>query len=182
MRNTLLLLTLLLVGCTSVSVGPNYVHSNSLGYNPDYFGGRVEATGDNQFWTGKVVAAAYDSNKLETMDGFGYRVSALGGYRFSYGIAVLAGAEFRYQQTSTWLKQGVASVVEVQFLDNYGKYLGGVSFLDEPDDKQTVIYGEYRSPWKYQVFLRCEYVDYKTLFAEGDGQRYELGVLIPIIQ
>lgn len=181
MKNLLLLSALFLVGCSTISAGPSYVHSNKLGYVPDYYGGRVEATGDMNFFTGKLVGAAYDSKKLETGDGFGYRLSALGGYRFSYNIIVMAGLEFKYQRTSTWVKQGFAPAVEVQLLDNYGKYIVGASRLNEPDDHQTVVYGEYRVPWSLPFFLRYEYVDYKTLFAEGEGNRYEIGLLIPIL-
>lgn len=173
---------LLLSGCATVSVGPSYVHSSGLGYTPDYFGGRLEVVANKGFFNGKLVAAAFNSDKLETGDGYGYRLSAQGGYRFSYNVIWLLGVDFKHQETSTWVKEGFAPSTEIQLLDLYGKYVAGVSYMDEPDDRQWVIYGEYRSPWKYPVFLRYEYVDFKTLFAEGDGKRYEIGLLIPVLK
>lgn len=175
-----ILLALLLTGCTSVAVGPVYVASQELGYESPYWGGKAEGRAKTGKWIGVAQGVCYDSHKLETGDGYGARARALGGVEVKQGITLLAGVTYSRQETSNWTKEGYAPTVQVEYLaPKLGTLMGSVERLDDSDDEQWIGALELRLQ-KFPIFARYEYVDYKTLFAQGDGRRYEIGLLIPL--
>ncbi len=175
-----LLLALLLTGCTSVAVGPVYVASQELGYESPYWGGKAEGRAEHGKLRGVAQGTNYDSHKLETGDGHGARARALGGLEVGHGVSLLAGVTYSRQETSAWVKEGYAPTVQVEYLaPKLGTLMGSVERLDDSDDEQWVGALELRLQ-RFPIFARYEYVDYKTLFAEGDGRRYEIGLLIPL--
>lgn len=165
---------------TSVLVGPGLVHSTNLGYVENYLGarGEVESRGDRLVLRGDL--SAYDSKKVETDDGFGFRLAAMAGVRIGNHVSVLAGAQYRRQSTSAWSKDGLAPRVEVEFSGKRGLLRLGVERLDEPDDQQTDLSVEVRTGKRFQLFVRGEWIEYETLFAKGNGQRYEIGMLFRV--
>lgn len=172
-----LLLALLLTGCTSIAAGPSYVASQDLGYESPYWGARAEGRVEHGKWVGVAQGEYYDSHKLETGDGRGTRARALGGVQVHPQVALLGGVTYSRQDTSAWTKEGYAPTLLIELQDDWGSVLGSVERLDDSDDEQWVGSLEVRSWW---IFGRWTYVDYKTLFAEGTGQRYEIGLLIPL--
>jgi len=179
-RNHLILPALLLTGCTSIAVGPSYVESHGLGYESGYVGAKAEGRAQHGKLYGVFQGAYYDSEKVETGDGHGTRARALGGAEVADGIRILGGVTYSSQETSAWKKEGWAPTLQVEWQDGIGLLIGSVERLDDSDDQQWVGALEGRIGVNWPVFLRYEYVDYKTLFAEGSGQRYEIGLLIPL--
>lgn len=182
MRSHLILLAILAPACasTSLTLGPSTVHSQRLGYVSDYQGARVEVATCSGRMAYRFDGSAYDSRKLETGDGHGYRIGALAGYQVTDRITLSAGATFREQDTSAWTKRGIAPRVELEYADRAGLVRVAVDRLDESDDQQTSYSAEVRSLSRVPVFLRVERVEYRTLFASGTGERYEAGLMFRI--
>ena len=180
MRNHLILSALLLTGCSSIAVGPSYVESRNLGYETPYVGAKAEGRAQHGKLYGVLQGTYYDSQKVETGDGHGTRARALGGLEVSRQFRILGGVTYSSQETSAWKKEGWAPTLQVEWQDPHGTLIGSVERLDDSDDEQWVGALEGRIGVNWPVFLRYEYVDYKTLFAEGSGQRYEIGLLIPL--
>ena len=180
MRTVLILLAIILTGCTSIAVGPAYVGSEKLGYESPYWGGKAEGRAEHGKWRGVAQVAYYDSQKLETNDGHGARARAMGGLEVARGFVLLGGVTYSTQETSAWKKEGWAPTIQAEWTDPLGTLIGGVEYLDDSDDKQLIGVLEYRTPGNWPFFVRFEYVDYETLFAEGSGRRYEIGFLIPL--
>lgn len=161
---------------TSLHVGASIVSSYNLGYVSEYPGARVEVEHKGSAFAFRARGAAYQSEKLETGDGTGFRVEALAGWHNGHWSA-LAGIAYRRQSTSAWMKQGTPFLAEVHAWNRYVEAIVGGEYLSDSDDTQTVLSAEVRSRSRFPVFLRFEHVDYRTLFSEGTGSRLEVGVL-----
>ena len=164
---------------TRIDVGATWVSSRDLGYVASYPGARVEVEHQRGAFTLRGRVAAYDSAKLETGDGHGERVEILAGWHGNR-VEILAGPAYRQQATSAWKKVGTPALAEVRFLDPRGAFtLGiGAEYLSDSDDAQTILSTELRARWRaVTALLRLEHVEYRTLFAEGDGERVEVGLL-----
>lgn len=119
-------LAALLTGCTAhgapVGVGgwgtvtatAAVVQSEGLGYERAYPSAGVEVAGGEHF-TWRVEAAAAQSKKLETDDGWGARAAALAGVRRG-DFALLAGPAWTHQQTSAWSKSATFVRAELDWL------------------------------------------------------------------
>lgn len=178
MRPTLPAL-LFLVACpalaeVNVHLGAAFVSSKNLGYVSTYPGAKVEVAGNVGAFAYRARGAYYQSEKLETGDGHGYRLGFMAGWQ-SDRFAVLGGLGYREQVTSAWTKQGTPALVEFQIRNRRGSFALGAEYLSDSDDTQTVLSAEFRALVKFPVFVRVEHVDYQTLFAAGTGQRVEIG-------
>lgn len=165
---------------TSFLVGPGLVHSTDLGYVANYLGAQGEVEKRTNRFVLRGDLSAYDSEKVETGDGFGFRVAAMGGVRIGRNVTVLGGVQYRRQSTSAWVKDGIAPRLEFEFSGRLGLLRLGAERLDETDDLQTDLSVEVRTAGRYRLFARAERVEYETLFAKGSGQRYEIGMLFRI--
>lgn len=154
--------------------------SQSLGYESPYVG----VKGEGQLESGRFVSVAqiayYDSQKIETGDGFGVRGRILAGIKIGDHVTALGGITYSRQETSAWTKQGVAPTIQIEIKDDLGSLSISAERLNDSDDKQWVGALEARFDIKPKVYGRYEYVDYETLFAKGHGNRYELGLIIPL--
>lgn len=176
---------LALAGCASahstLALGPSIVSSRDLGYVQNYGGVRAEATTTRDRMILRTNLGAFDSAKVETGDGWGLRAGVVAGYQVTRHLSLLAGAEYRRQTTSTWTKEGIAPRIEAELAGKYLLARIGGEWLDEPDDRQRNAFVEVRSLQRVApLFVRYERVEYRTLFAEGTGERYELGLLFTV--
>lgn len=184
-------LAALLAGCTAhgapVGVGgwgtvtatAAVVQSEGLGYERAYPSAGVEVAGGEHF-TWRVEAAAAQSKKLETDDGWGARAAALAGVRRG-DFALLAGPAWTYQETSAWSKSATYAQAELGFSRSphefrlYGDWrLEDVTGLPG-GQVQSVLGAFWRGGRRWGAEIGYERVHFLSWGSPMRGYRWTLG-------
>lgn len=165
-------LALLITGC-AVSAGPVIVHSPSLGFESPYVGATVRGDLRGERLIARAEGSYYDSQKLQTGDGYGLSGSALAGAKFGR-FRALGGYQWNQVVTSAYSKDSAQFLAEAGYHFKSGGIVSGTYSL-ESDGSGWSSYGlRCEVPFRHVLmFSSWEHITFDTF----SGDRVSLGAL-----